>query len=150
MIKIANNDLIDFIRKANAVSELGMKRLEKDFLLTQILRQLAEIEPTMIFKGGTSLSKGYKDIERFSEDIDVTLLEQYSKEIKRNTVSGGRRLKFNTLIKRVAKDFGFNIKNEIQDENKEKKAFNSKRYEFELEYESIYGNNIDTIKLDNM
>ena len=149
MIKIANNDLIDFIRKANAVSELGMKRLEKDFLLTQILRQLAEIEPTMVFKGGTSLSKGYKDIERFSEDIDVTLLEQYSKEIKRNTVSGGRRLKFNTLIKRVAKDFGFNIKNEIQDENKEKKAFNSKRYEFELEYESIYGNNIDTIKLDN-
>lgn len=120
MIRIANKDLIELVRKANTVSDLGMKRLEKDFLLTQILRELAENEPTMVFKGGTSLSKGYKDIERFSEDIDVTLLEQYSKEIKRNTVSGNRRLRFNMLIKKVAKDFGFNIKNEISDENKEK------------------------------
>ena len=64
-------------------SGLEEYRLEKDFLLTQILRELAENEPTMVFKGGTSLSKGYKDIERFSEDIDVTLIGDYEeKEIK--------------------------------------------------------------------
>jgi hypothetical protein len=30
-------------------------------------------EPRLLFKGGTSLSKGYDLIKRFSEDIDVTV-----------------------------------------------------------------------------
>ena len=149
MIKIENGHIKKLLRLAFEKSGLEEYRLEKDFLLTQILRQLVEEEPTMIFKGGTSLSKGYKDIERFSEDVDLTLLEQYSKEANNNTVSGARRLRFNMLIKKVAKDIGFDIKNEILDENKEKKMYKSKRYEFQLEYKSIYNDEINVIKIDN-
>ena len=48
--------------------------IEKDYYVTEALRIVATKWPTqMIFKGGTSLSKGWGLIERFSEDIDLFL-----------------------------------------------------------------------------
>lgn len=48
--------------------------VEKDYYVTEALRILAE-QPgnRIIFKGGTSLSKGWNLIQRFSEDIDIFL-----------------------------------------------------------------------------
>ena len=49
--------------------------IEKDYWVTQVLRVLAdEFQDDFIFKGGTSLSKGFGIIERFSEDVDVLVL----------------------------------------------------------------------------
>ncbi len=49
--------------------------LEKDIWLCQVLDILFQLpcRKPMAFKGGTSLSKVYQAIERFSEDIDVTI-----------------------------------------------------------------------------
>lgn len=50
--------------------------IEKDFWVCWTLRQLFSlpgIGDHLIFKGGTSLSKVWRAIERFSEDIDVSL-----------------------------------------------------------------------------
>lgn len=49
--------------------------LEKDIWLCQALGVLFSLpgRKPMAFKGGTSLSKVYQAIERFSEDIDVTV-----------------------------------------------------------------------------
>ena len=47
--------------------------IEKDYYVTLVLKELANSVPTLIFKGGTSLSKCFKIIDRFSEDIDLTL-----------------------------------------------------------------------------
>lgn len=49
--------------------------LEKDIWLCWVLEQLFSMPdaPSMAFKGGTSLSKIFKAIDRFSEDVDVTL-----------------------------------------------------------------------------
>lgn len=49
--------------------------LEKDIWLCQVLGSLFTLpcRKPMAFKGGTSLSKVYRVIERFSEDIDVTI-----------------------------------------------------------------------------
>lgn len=49
--------------------------LEKDIWLCQALGALFALpnRKPMAFKGGTSLSKVYQTIERFSEDIDVTI-----------------------------------------------------------------------------
>ncbi|MCI0747250.1 MAG: nucleotidyl transferase AbiEii/AbiGii toxin family protein [Verrucomicrobia subdivision 3 bacterium] len=50
--------------------------VEKDFWVCWTLKalfQLPEIGPHLIFKGGTSLSKVFKIIRRFSEDIDVSI-----------------------------------------------------------------------------
>ncbi|WP_295391309.1 nucleotidyl transferase AbiEii/AbiGii toxin family protein [uncultured Thiodictyon sp.] len=49
---------------------------EKDFWVTWILDRLfrePQISRVLMFKGGTSLSKVYRLIERFSEDIDLIL-----------------------------------------------------------------------------
>jgi hypothetical protein len=46
--------------------------VEKDYYVTEILRVIAErLGDRAMFKGGTSLSKGWGLITRFSEDIDV-------------------------------------------------------------------------------
>jgi hypothetical protein len=50
--------------------------VEKDFWVCWTLDALfngIEDGPRLLFKGGTSLSKGFGLIERFSEDIDVTV-----------------------------------------------------------------------------
>jgi predicted nucleotidyltransferase component of viral defense system len=50
---------------------------EKDFWVCWILKQLFQEIPSigdhLVFKGGTSLSKVYKAINRFSEDVDITV-----------------------------------------------------------------------------
>ena len=51
--------------------------IEKDYYVTMILRLLSEQLELCVFKGGTSLSKGFHVINRFSEDIDITFNETY-------------------------------------------------------------------------
>lgn len=51
--------------------------VEKDYWVAQALRGLQEKHPDeFIFKGGTSLSKAYGLIQRFSEDIDILVRER--------------------------------------------------------------------------
>jgi hypothetical protein len=52
--------------------ELDERFVEKDYWVTSILRIVVrELPGRTIFKGGTSLSKGWQLIDRFSEDIDL-------------------------------------------------------------------------------
>ncbi len=60
-----------------AAERLGISptAVEKDYWVSEVLRVLVTNFPDdFIFKGGTSLSKGYGIVERFSEDIDVLAL----------------------------------------------------------------------------
>jgi nucleotidyltransferase AbiEii toxin of type IV toxin-antitoxin system len=54
-----------------------VQNIEKDFwvcwTLDALYHRLKAGGPHLLFKGGTSLSKGYSLISRFSEDIDVTV-----------------------------------------------------------------------------
>lgn len=52
--------------------------VEKDYWITLILYNLANSPyvDSVVFKGGTSLSKGYRLINRFSEDIDIAMIEE--------------------------------------------------------------------------
>ena len=49
--------------------------VEKDFWVTEVLRSIASYgarhNVDVIFKGGTSLSKAFRLIKRFSEDVDI-------------------------------------------------------------------------------
>ena len=72
-----------FMERRRAACEEVQARLrlraasvEKDFWVCWTLRELfnlPEIGPRLTFKGGSSLSKAWKLIERFSEDIDVVI-----------------------------------------------------------------------------
>lgn len=50
-----------------------IQAIEKDYYVTMLLQLLAKKLPCVVFKGGTSLSKCYEVIQRFSEDIDITV-----------------------------------------------------------------------------
>lgn len=61
-----------------AAARLGMSKaiIEKDFWVCWSLKQLFALPSFgdhLIFKGGTSLSKAYDVIHRFSEDVDLSL-----------------------------------------------------------------------------
>jgi hypothetical protein len=64
------------IRAAEHFRSRGLRPaiIEKDYYVTGVLRILAlTASDKIIFKGGTSLAKGWNLIQRFSEDIDIFL-----------------------------------------------------------------------------
>ena len=70
--------------------------IEKDYWITRALQRMSQNinAEKVVFKGGTSLSKAYRLTNRFSEDIDVAVIDADS--------FSGNQLK--TFIKRLAKD----------------------------------------------
>lgn len=55
--------------------DISATAIEKDYWVSQVLHALTDTHPNdFIFKGGTSLSKGYQIVERFSEDVDLLVL----------------------------------------------------------------------------
>lgn len=66
---------IDLFNQLSALTGMQAQAIEKDAWVTLMLRMLftSPIKDVLVFKGGTSLSKVYKLIERFSEDIDLAI-----------------------------------------------------------------------------
>lgn len=76
--------------------------IEKDYYVTLFLKNLAKKVPNLLFKGGTSLSKCYKLINRFSEDIDLTLdssvqSKKIKKQLKNNIIEVCQELNFKLI-----------------------------------------------------
>lgn len=67
------------------------------------LRALSAKLPTLVFKGGTSLSKCYKLIQRFSEDIDLNL------EGEKRPSEGQRRHLKESIVSTI-EEFGFALR----------------------------------------
>jgi predicted nucleotidyltransferase component of viral defense system len=67
---------------AAAAAKIGLDApsVEKDFWVCWVLREVFALPRTgshLTFKGGTSLSKGWKLIERFSEDLDLVIGREF-------------------------------------------------------------------------
>lgn len=58
----------------------------KDYYATMMLKELTSRNPDLIFKGGTCLSKCYKAIDRFSEDVDLGLPYEHATEGMRKAI----------------------------------------------------------------
>lgn len=74
--KLSIEDRDVYIQEAASRSGLTPIIIEKDFWVCWTLDRLSKIDalmPHLTFKGGTSLSKCYGVIQRFSEDIDLTI-----------------------------------------------------------------------------
>ena len=63
------------LQQAALKENLPQVAIEKDWWVTMVLKALfmTEAAPAMLFKGGTSLSKGWHLIERLSEDVDLAI-----------------------------------------------------------------------------
>ena len=77
--------------------------VEKDYYVTLILKEIATSSDKAVFKGGTSLSKALKVINRFSEDIDISFSEHIG-------ASRRKKLKYN-VIAPIADKLGLVITN---------------------------------------
>ena len=72
----SSDEFRDLITLAAQHHKLRDVFIEKDYWLTTLLKNIATSEENecVVFKGGTSLSKAFNMIERFSEDIDLAVL----------------------------------------------------------------------------
>jgi hypothetical protein len=66
-------EFADLVRIVAANTQLTRGLIEKDYWVTHTLWALRELGLEVWFKGGTSLSKGFGLIQRFSEDLDLKL-----------------------------------------------------------------------------
>lgn len=73
-LSLSPDDRREALSVASAASGRAVHLLEKDVWLVWILEVLfgAPFAGHLVFKGGSSLSKGYRIIDRFSEDVDLT------------------------------------------------------------------------------
>lgn len=93
----------DVILLVSERSEVSEDIVEKDYYVTMILKKLSEIDYPVVFKVGTSLSKAFHVIDRFSEDIDITFTEHLG-EARR------KKLKYN-ILKPIADELSLDIRN---------------------------------------
>lgn len=114
---------------AGTANELAIPTniIEKDYYVTIALKALSEKIDDMVFKGGTSLTKCYQLLDRFSEDIDISYTaesgipgEARKKHLKRAVVDTMEELNLPII----------NI-----DETRSRRQYNCYR----AEYTSIYG-----------
>lgn len=105
--------------------ELGKSEqmVEKDTIQSMFLFELAKAELPFVFKGGTSLSKAYNLVDRFSEDIDLSMN-------RRPTQS--ERVKSKELIIEIAENLGLVLSN--SEEIKSRYDYN--KYVFK--YDSLF------------
>ncbi len=95
-------------QRAELFSETAMRKgigpaiIEKDFWVCWLLEKLfssKKISDKLLFKGGTSLSKVFKVIERFSEDIDLRLKwNALTNDNPRDERSNTKQSKFNQIL----------------------------------------------------
>lgn len=140
-----NNELVDRLAmlQQTEIEHPGINQvaIEKDWWVTVTLKALFQTDchEALIFKGGTSLSKGFNIIERFSEDIDLAIshsffgIEKTSKSQREKLRKTSRAyihetlsLQLDTQLKEMGIT-GYNIENvtQIQDKNGDWKAIDS-------------------------
>ncbi len=79
LCNLSKQDRIDIFNEAETQMFIVSKAIEKDWWVCIILKALfsTKFYDYLVFKGGTSLSKGWHLIERFSEDIDISIQREY-------------------------------------------------------------------------
>lgn len=72
----------DTLRATSQHLDIKLGFVEKDYWITLVLSRLATSKyvSESVFKGGTSLSKGFNLIERFSEDVDIAIISDMLKQ----------------------------------------------------------------------
>lgn len=58
----------------------------KDYYACTVLKEVLALDRDLVFKGGTSLSKCYGAIDRFSEDLDLGIPHEHATEGMRKTI----------------------------------------------------------------
>jgi Nucleotidyl transferase AbiEii toxin, Type IV TA system len=77
-----HSQFADLIRIVAAERGIDSALVEKDYWIMHCLYGLQKLGRTFQLKGGTSLSKGFQTIDRFSEDIDIRIEPPPGRNVK--------------------------------------------------------------------
>ena len=105
----------ELFNQAGNQTGLPESAIEKDWWVTLVLKAIFELPYArhIVFKGGTSLSKGWNLIDRFSEDIDVALdrnfLGPFDGDISKTQVTKLRKASFSFISNDFLKGLHSNI-----------------------------------------
>ena len=112
-----------------AANELAIPTnvIEKDYYVTITLKALSKKLKDMVFKGGTSLTKCYQLLDRFSEDIDIS----YTAESGTPGEARKRQLKKAVVV--TMEELGFPITN--LDMTRSRRHYNCYRATYPSMYE---------------
>ena len=113
IIAASDNDRRDLFLGTATRLGTAVQNVEKDFwvcwVLDALFNGLPANGPRLLFKGGTSLSKGFALISRFSEDIDITVfrddLGQHAEPADLEALSGKQRRIRLEAIRAACQDF---------------------------------------------
>ena len=128
---VLHNDKETFeqvILKVSSETGIEASIIEKDYYVTLFLKKIVELQPNIIFKGGTSLSKCYKVINRFSEDIDLNI-DTVSKPTE------GQRKKLKENIVSIIDEFSFTLDN--ADNVRSRRNYNR----YIIDYPTVFSSN---------
>lgn len=113
-IKLSKKDKINIFNQISERSGLPSSAVEKDWWVTLSLNIIFSLpySSQIVFKGGTSLSKAWDLIERFSEDIDLAIDRKYlgfEGELSKTQVKKLRKASYSF----IGTDFYKDINNEL-------------------------------------
>ncbi|WP_286338599.1 nucleotidyl transferase AbiEii/AbiGii toxin family protein [Bacteroides acidifaciens] len=103
--------------------------IEKDYYVTLALRELASRVKGMVFKGGTSLTKCYQILERFSEDIDI------SYAASEGVPGESRKRQLKKAVVSSIESMGFSVAN--LEETRSRRSYNCYRASYSSIYSSL-------------
>ena len=113
----------DAIRAASDHFGIREVFVEKDYWVTFILKRLSQSQyrEKVVFKGGTSLSKVFGLIDRFSEDIDLAIIQE----------EGQSNNKIGKLIKSIQNELTPGFREIVTENTSQKKNFRKNEYAYD-------------------
>ena len=103
--------------------------VEKDTIQSMFLFELSKSELPFVFKGGTSLSKVYGLIDRFSEDIDLSMNRKPTESEKKKTKS---------TVTEIAGELGLKLSN--PEDIQSRHSYNKYVFEYDSLFSESYSN----------
>lgn len=149
------NERKDVFTFVGASKGIRAEAAEKDWWVVQVIRALfsSQYRDYISFKGGTSLSKGWGLIERFSEDIDIAIDRRFlglSGELTRTQISDKLRRASCAFVRT---DLRFAVEKGLMASGIPEKLFDvdveitpvstTDPEKIYVRYESVFGNDID-------
>jgi len=102
----------------------NLGQIEKDYLQHLFLLFLSRyLKDEMIFKGGTALQKAY-GLNRFSEDLDFTLIKNFNidelmNKIKEDIRNFGFEIEYHLIKNNISKNYRLRIKGPLYERKQE-------------------------------
>jgi predicted nucleotidyltransferase component of viral defense system len=102
-LKLSEKRRLEILNQVNSQTGLPTDAIEKDWWVTITLKAIfsSKFAQHLVFKGGTSLSKAYNLIERFSEDIDLSIdrtMLGFEGELSKTQIKKLRKVSGNFIV----------------------------------------------------